>query len=211
MRPEIPRLFLVTNDQVVRRSDFLKRAELAMRAAPGCGLQLRAHGLSTANLWQLARQLHWLAWDAGASLWINDRIDVALAVRAEGVQLGVRSLPTAAARQVLGTCCRVGRSVHDVAEAVQALGDGADMVMLGNVFATASHPGRRALGVEALRRAAKAGRPIVAIGGITPERVPMVVREGAWGVGALSGVWSADDVAAAARRFVTALEDASRP
>ncbi len=206
----LPRLFLVTSDDVVEDAAFLERAASALVAGgPVCALQLRAHRATGGRMWRLARQLKAAAEGARATLWLNDRIDVALAVRAHGVQLGTRSLEVALARRLLGSSYWIGASVHSPAEAGEGLARGADVALLGSVYETASHPGRPALGLEALRQAA-GSRPIVAIGGITPERVAEVMGTGAWGVAVLSGVWQERDTAEAVRRYRQAVADAVR-
>lgn len=210
MSRPLPRLFLVTSDDVVEDSAFVERAASALAAGGrDCALQLRAHRATGLRLWQLARQLKVAAESAGATLWVNDRLDVALAVRAHGVQLGARSLEIALARHLLGSSAWIGASVHSPAEAGESLRRGADVAVLGNVYSTTSHPGRAPLGLEALRQAA-VSRPIAAIGGITPERVAEVIGTGAWGVAVLSGVWQAEDAAGAVRRYRQALADAVR-
>jgi thiamine-phosphate pyrophosphorylase len=202
----IPRLFWVTNDEVVAGADFIEHARAVMTAAgSACAIQLRAHGLSGRRFCELAARLRELTGETGAGFWINDRVDVALALRADGAQLGRRSLPVDAARRLLGRGCRIGWSAHDPSEVEARLADGADVVVLGNIYATASHPERAPLGSEAVRRACSSGRPIVAIGGISPERVREVIAAGAWGVAVLSGVWWVTDPAAAANRYVRIL------
>ncbi len=206
----LPRLFLVTSDEVVEDTGFAERAASALVAGGcDCALQLRAHRATGGRLWKLARDLKTAAEKVGATLWLNDRVDVALAVRAHGVQLGARSLEIERARRLLGSAPWIGASVHSRAEADESLGCGADVAVLGTVYATASHPERAPLGLESLRQAA-VGRPIVAIGGITPERVAEVVGAGAWGVAVLSGVWQVEDAAGAVRLYRQALADAIR-
>ena len=141
----LPRLFLVTSDEVVADSSFVERATAALAAGGSeCALQLRAHGATGARLWELARELKARAESAGATLWLNDRVDVALAVRAHGVQLGVRSLEITGARDLLGTAPWIGISVHSPDEAGESLAVGADLAVLGSVYPTASHPERAA-------------------------------------------------------------------
>ncbi|UCC73334.1 MAG: thiamine phosphate synthase [Gemmatimonadota bacterium] len=205
----MPRLFLVTGADVVERPGFVEIATAALVAGGcGCALQLRGHGLNGCRLWQLARDLRPAADAAGAMLWINDRVDVAVSTRAHGVQLGRRSMPISEARRLLGAAVWIGASVHSPGEAAGAISAGADVAVLGNVYETASHPERAALGREALRQASFGGRPIVAIGGISPERVSEVMESGAWGVAVLSGIWGAGDVAAEVRRYRQALAEA---
>lgn len=206
---EIPRLHLVTNDEVVNRSDFLDRAGAAMAGGGHrCALQLRAHGRKGAEYWNLACLLKAAALETGASLWINDRLDVALAVKSDGVQLGSRSLATAEARAALGRSCLIGRSVHSPSETAGAFEAGADMALLGNIYSTTSHPERAPLGCEAIRESAVVSRPIVVIGGITPESVAEVVEAGAWGIAVLSGVWRSANPGAEVSCYLQALDEA---
>ena len=78
-----------------------------------------------------------------------------------------------------------------------AVEEGADFLVVGSIYETASHPGRAAVGTGLLREAARLGRPVIAIGGITPERVPELKAAGAYGVAAIRALWQADDPAAA--------------
>lgn len=202
----LPKLFWVTDDTIISRADFLRRARSAMEAGgPVCAVQLRAHRSSGSRLYELAVRLRAVATETGARLWINDRVDVAIAVRADGVQVGRLGLAVEEARRVMGRACPVGCSVHGPDEAKRCVEQGADLVVLGNVFATASHPDRTPIGLDALRRVAALGRPIVAIGGISTERVEQVMEAGAWGVAVLSGVWAAADSGAAAERYARVL------
>lgn len=209
LRSRIPRIFWVTNDRVATAPDFLGRARAAMAAGGGeCAVQLRGHGLSGRRLTELALALAESTAATGAGVWVNDRVDVAIAVRAEGVQLGRRSLPLQAARALLGRSCWLGASVHTPGEAERRFEEGADVVVLGSVFPTSSHPERGALGLEAVRVAAASGRPIVAIGGIGIERVQETIEAGAWGIAVLSGLWDHDDPAARAGAYAEAVRAA---
>ncbi|HSG81521.1 MAG TPA: thiamine phosphate synthase, partial [Gemmatimonadota bacterium] len=157
---QLPRLFLVTRREVVSQPRFVERAAAALLAGGrGCALQLRAHGLKGRSYWEIALQVADAARDAGAQLWINDRIDIAAAVRADGVQLGAASLPTEEARRILGHSAWIGRSVHSAEDALRALDSGADLALLGHVYPTSTHPGATPLGLDEVRGAA--GRPVV--------------------------------------------------
>ncbi|UCF20982.1 MAG: thiamine phosphate synthase [Gemmatimonadota bacterium] len=205
----LPRLFLVTNAAVVGDPGFADRAAAALAAGGNrLALQLRAHEIAGRELLRLAQQLKAVCAETGSQLWINDRVDLAVVSRAQGVQLGTRSLSPGVARRLLGEDCRIGYSVHSVGEAVARLGEGADVALLGSVYASASHPGRRPLGASAVREAAAGGRPIVAIGGISANRVLSLIEAGAWGIAVLSGVWGSSDQAAEVRRYLDALEAA---
>ena len=89
------------------------------------------------------------------------------------------------------------RSVHSIDEARVAVGEGADFLVVGSIYETPSHPGRTGVGTGLLREAARLGRPVIAIGGITAERVPELKAAGAYGVAAIRALWQADDPAAA--------------
>jgi len=129
-------------------------------------------------------------------------LDVALAVPTAGVQLAHGSLPVSAAR-ALNPLWWIGRSVHDLAEAQAARTAGADYLVVGPVFVSASHAGRTPLGLERLRAIASAvdGLPVIAIGGITADRVREVRNSGAYGVAAIRALWDDVEPAVAARRM----------
>jgi thiamine-phosphate pyrophosphorylase len=144
---------------------------------------------------------------AGAQLFVNDRIDVALVAGADGAHLGRRSLPVRAARLVLRAGTRVGVSVHDPSAARAAAADGADFAFLGTIYDTPSHPQGSTTGPWTIADAAATapGLPLLAIGGVTPERVSEVLRFGAYGVAVLGGVWDAQGPGAAVERYLGAL------
>jgi thiamine-phosphate diphosphorylase len=153
MKQVLPRLFIVANADIAGKRGF--RGQLEQVLAVGgtlCAVQLRAHGIPGKRVLELAAELWRLTRRNQAGLWINDRIDVAAAVRADGVQLGSRSLDLDSARRVLGQSCWIGRSIHAAAEVGLV---GADIYVLGNIFETASHPGRAPLGVVAVHEAAR--------------------------------------------------------
>jgi thiamine-phosphate diphosphorylase len=166
----------------------------------GSDLAFHARGreLTGLELYSLAVQLSNLP----SFLFINDRLDVALAVPTAGVQLGHGSLPVASAR-ALNPLWWIGKSVHDLAEAEAARTEGADYLVVGPVFDTASHPGRTPLGLKRLKAIVSAaeGLPVIAIGGITAARVREVRGSGAYGVAAIRALWEAAEPAAAARRM----------
>jgi thiamine-phosphate pyrophosphorylase len=160
-------------------------------------VQLREKDLPGRPLLALAERLRRVTADRGASLFVNDRLDVALAVDADGVQLGERSFSTSVARESLPGRL-VGASVHDVDAAAASE---ADFVVFGPVFAT---PSKAAFGpphgLPVLAAAARAARvPVVAIGGIEPSRVAAVRAAGAHGVAVVRAILAAADPAAATK------------
>jgi thiamine-phosphate pyrophosphorylase len=170
-------------------------------------VQVREKDLGAADLAFLCRRLLGPARDAGAMLVVNDRVDVALAVGADAVQRTSISLPVDDIRAVAGRRLRIGVSVHSLEDAVDAELKGADWVTYGPVYDT---PSKRRYGApQGLQRLATVARglriPVIAIGGITPQRVKEVRQAGARGVAAISSILAADSPADATRRFLEAL------
>lgn len=199
-------LHVVTDDAVLARADFSARAREVMAAGGTClALHLRGPRTGGRRMFELASELVGAAGEAGSLLVVNDRLDVALAAGAHGVHLGARGLAPADARAVAGDAVMVGVSVHTPEEAdAAALGD-VDYVFAGNVYETASHPERAAAGLGLIAEAVEDALTVIAIGGVTPERVPELRRAGAGGVAVLSGVWGADDPARAVERYLEVL------
>lgn len=204
MTVALPRLHAVTDERVAGHPDLEQVAAALARGAPGLALHARGHTLKGLEHYQLAVRLC-PSPSAPARLLVNDRLDVALAVRADGVQLSGASLSVADARR-LNPEWIVGRSVHSLAEARAAHDEGPDYLLVGPVFATATHPGATPLGLEALRDVAGLGVPVIAIGGVTADRAGAARAAGAWGVAAIRALWDAPDPEAAARAFATELE-----
>ena len=139
---------------------------------------------------------------------VDDRVDVAVAAGAEGVHVGRHDLSAAVARQLLGSKRIVGGTANGLDEARRCFGLPLDYLGVGPVFGTRSKANAPPpLGLPALARiAAECPFPVIAIGGITPERVAPVLECGAWGVAVLSAVVCADDPGAAVARFRAAID-----
>jgi thiamine-phosphate diphosphorylase len=149
-------------------------------------VQIRERGVDDRVLQALVRDALALARGTTTRVVVNDRLDVALSVAADGVHLPEAGLPIAAVRRLAGERLLVGRSVHDAASA--AASRSADYLIAGSVFATASKPGRvEALGLSGLREIVSAAGecPVWAVGGITAETVGVIAECGARGVAAI--------------------------
>lgn len=154
------------------------------------------------GVFELTRRLRPLTRSLDRLLIVSDRLDVALAAAADGVHLGARSLPTTAARRLLQPGMLLGRSVHNLDEAGQAEGEGADYLFLGPVFCTKTHPGRDALGLDTYKEAVLRTKiPILAIGGVTGENVRLIAQAGGRGAAAIRAFYHTRDAAEAARAF----------
>lgn len=207
----LPRLHVVTSDEVLAADGFLDRARSLLAAhGPELALHLRAPSGPVRRLLTAAEALVAAAGDAGALLVVNDRPDVALAAGVPGVELGHRSIPVQAVRTLMGDDVVIGYSAHGAPEAASAAENGADFVLIGTIWASASHPDREGAGVGRIRdTVAATTAPVVAIGGVTPGRAPAALAAGAWGVAAVRGVWETDDPVAAAASYLHQLNVAS--
>jgi thiamine-phosphate pyrophosphorylase len=170
-------------------------------------VQLREKDMPASDLYGLALRLR-QAIGSQALLLVNDRIDVALAAHADGVELGGTALPTEIARK-LAPDLLIGRSVHDAANAGAAVADGADLLVVGTMFNSRSHPGMTPAGPPLVRKVAAISTvPMVGIGGITPANATQVISAGASGVAAITAITMALDPKDAAARLVAAVNEA---
>jgi thiamine-phosphate pyrophosphorylase len=164
-------------------------------------IQLRAKELTTREFFDLANDVREYTCSAGCLLIINDRVDVALACRADGVHLGQEDLPLDIARKLMGDAL-VGISTHDLGQAQEAVSRGADYIGFGPIFATVTKStGYTPRGIETLHEIRRAVRlPIVAIGGITEHNVAEVWQAGADSAAMISGLLGAEDIETTAKR-----------
>jgi thiamine-phosphate pyrophosphorylase len=196
MRP-LPRLHAITDAEVLAADDFGVRAAAIAAAGPAVALHARDRAAGGAALARAAARLVALARPPEAAVFVNGRPDVAAAVHAHGVQLSSADLAPADARRVFAAGW-IGRSVHGADEAARAVAEGADFLLVGSVYESASHPSRPAAGLDLVRRAVALGRPVIAIGGIDAARAGEVRAAGAYGIAAITALWRAPDPAAAA-------------
>lgn len=205
-RPDFD-LYLVTDRRLTGGRELVDVVEQALIGGVQA-VQLREKDLGGAELFHLAQTLKDVCARRRAQLFINDRIDVALAVDADGVQLAGASMPIGAARELLGENKLIGASIHSLHEAQQAVRDGADFVLFGPVYFTPSKAAYGApQGIDRLKEVVeKISIPVYAIGGITAENVEEIKKIGARGVALIAAVMSARDPAAAARAIVSRLK-----
>lgn len=170
-------------------------------------VQLREKDLAVRDLLGLAKAFREATRRRRARLMINDRADVALVADADGVQRTQASLPVSALRRIAPVGFLIGASVHSTAEAREAVEEGADFLVFGPVYDTPSKrrygPPQGLAALEAVTRVA--GRPVLAVGGITPPRVVEVLGAGAAGVAVISAILSASRPADATKAFLDAL------
>ena len=195
MRP-LPRVHAFTDAAVLSAADFGVRAAAIAAAGSSVALHARDREGTVAGLAAAAARMLALARPAEASVFVSGRPDVAAATGAHGVQLSATDLSPADARMLLPRGW-IGRSVHSVVEARAAVDEGADFLVVGSIYRTPSHADRPAAGPDLVRETASLGRPVIAIGGITPERARELRALGAYGVAAITGLWHSPDPAAA--------------
>jgi thiamine-phosphate pyrophosphorylase len=200
-------LYLVTDRRQTRGRDLLEVLEQALDGGVKA-IQLREKDLSGKELFDLAEQARRLCDRYQASLFINDRVDVALAIDAAGVQLGKPSLPIAAARMLLGAQKLIGASIHSAEEATLAQDKGSDFVVFGPVYFTPSKAAYGApQGIAALKKIVETvPLPVYAIGGITSEKISELRAVGVHGVALISAVISADNPGDAAQTLLRLLK-----
>jgi thiamine-phosphate pyrophosphorylase len=203
-----PSLYVVLDRAAARGRDLVELLALAL-AGGSRMIQLREKEWPSGRVLPLAEKLRAACAAAGATFIVNDRVDLALAVGADGVHLGQDDLPARAARPLLRPGMILGVSTHSVEQARAAQADGADYVAVGSMFATTSKADFQLVGPDLMRKLRGEIRvPLVGIGGITPDNVSEVIQAGADGVAVISAVCAAPDPKAAAARFLTQIRAA---
>jgi thiamine-phosphate diphosphorylase len=195
----LPRLHAITDERIARRVDL--DDILNSLAGVDMAAHARGHALSGREHYDLSVRL---SARPAVRLFVNDRLDIALAAGAEGVQLSLSSLLPADARR-LAPDWWIGCSVHSLDEARTARDWGADYLLVGPVYHTTTHPTASPLGLEALGAIVQLGLPVIAIGGVTPQRARELAGAGAYGVAAIRAIWDAADPHEAARSLLEAV------
>lgn len=170
-------------------------------------VQLRAKDATARELVQMGQAIRALTRAYNATFIVNDRLDIALAVEADGVHLGQDDLPVPLARKIAGEAFIIGVSAETVEEAKRAEAEGANYLGVGPMFATATKPDAGTpIGPQRLRDIkAAVAIPVYGIGGITLENAPLVMQAGADGICVISAIIGAPDPADATRQFLTML------
>lgn len=196
------RLYLIT-DRKQTKLPLPEAVSLALKAGVKA-IQLREKDLPIRDLLDVARQLRKVTNEFGAKLFINDRVDVAIAVDADGVHLGHQSMQPRPVRRIIGRHKLMGVSTHNLSEAKAAEGGGADFITFGPVFFTESKAGfGNPVGLKSLNEVKKSVKiPIFGLGGIKSGNIKQVLSHGAYGVSMISAVFAADDIQKAAEAMI---------
>ena len=208
---KIGKFHVITDTDLQNRFSHIELTEKAL-AGGADTIQFRAKSGSIKGMICTAGQMKKLCLKAGVPLIINDRVDIALAVGADGVHLGQDDFPVPLARKLLGTDAIIGGSAGNVKEALKCLSDGVDYIGSGPVYNTNSKSDAgAAIGIENLRIITeRIPLPVIAIGGITPCAIHELLEAGAYGVAVISAVCMDNDPENAARRFKAGLDDYER-
>ena len=173
-------------------------------------IQLRIKNASTREMIKIGKKIRELTKEYDALYFVDDRLDVALATNADGVQLGPEDMPISLAREIAPNLI-IGASVYSLEEALQAEKERADYLGAGSVFPTPTKAGVRVIGVEGLRKIVKSVKiPVVAIGGINHKNARDVLKTGVDGIAIISAIMGAEDVKKATEEMKKIIEEAIR-
>mgnify|MGYP001829024368 FL=1 len=205
-------LYLVTDRGLARGRSTLDIVSAAVSGGVTC-VQLREKDCSTLEFIEEALAIKKFLNTRQVPLIINDRLDVALAVRADGVHLGQSDMPLEMARKIVGRSMLIGISAESVQDAVEAEKGGADYLGVSPIYATPTKSDTAApLGLEGLREIRKRVKiPLAAIGGLNASNAAEVIRHGADGVAVVSAIVAADDPGTAARKLKQIIDGARNP
>jgi thiamine-phosphate pyrophosphorylase len=206
----LPGLYAVVDAEVASAHGWAL-VDLAAAVLDGGAMlvQVRGNALSSAELLQVSRRIVALAAPYRAAVVVNDRADLAMLAGAAGVHLGQDDLSPADARAIVGRDALVGVSTHSTDQIAAAPRAAVSYIAVGPVFGTTTkHTGYEAVGLDLVRHAAAGGSDVVAIGGVTLERVGQVFAAGATSVAVITDLLTGGDPAARTRAFVDAAEAA---
>jgi thiazole tautomerase (transcriptional regulator TenI) len=211
--PPLPVIHAVTDSSAVLQKNFIDRAKAVMTALGSKGaVHLRCSRASGKQFYDIATELVALQSATGCWLIVNDRVDVASAVGARGVQLASHSLQVREALAVAPDIL-VGASVHSLEEAVDAEQAGASWCVAGTIFETPSHKGRAPARLEFVAKVAESVLiPVIAIGGVTPQNMPDLIMAGAYGIATIRGAgWHPDETSMADENLMITRMPGVRP
>ena len=211
MKPRVDYSLYLCTDRGLMTSDTIEEGvELAIKGGATI-VQLREKQCLGREFLALARSVKEVTDAYEIPLIINDRVDIALAVDADGVHLGQNDIPAAAAREILGEHKIIGVSANNEDLALRAQKDGADYIGVGDVFGTSTKENTRHVSMERLKSIRKTVKiPMVAIGGIHAGNIEQLRGTGIDGIAVISAVLGARNITAAAEEFVELLEEVRR-
>ena len=200
-------LYLVTNSDEMDRDEFLRRVEAALKGGVTL-VQLREKDMSGREFYTLAMEVHAITKKYDVPLLIDDRLDIALAIGAEGVHIGQSDIPVHIARKILGDEMIIGATAKTVEQAIEAERDGADYLGVGAIHPTTTKVKTVLTSVETLDEIADSiSIPIVAIGGLKRNNLEVLKGSGASGIAVVSAIMNAEDPEASSVELLNKLKE----
>ncbi len=187
-------LYAVTDRTWTGKQSLYEQVEAALKGGVTC-VQLREKELEEAALLQEAIELKALCHRYGVPFFINDNVDIAIKCGADGIHVGQEDMAAGSVRAMVGKNMIIGVSVHSVAEALEAVKNGADCLGVGAMFSTSTKQDAGVLPRQTLSDICRAvDIPVVAIGGLSRENIPQLAGTGVDGVALVSAIFSAQDI-----------------
>lgn len=209
MRPEMDYSLYVCTDRDIMTTDTLEEAvELAIKGGATI-IQLREKDCTSREFYELALSIKDITDAYEVPLIINDRLDIALAVHADGVHLGQSDIPVQVARNVMGPNCIVGATANTLEKAKEAWQSGADYLGVGDVFGSVTKNDTKPVELKELKKICDTVKiPVVAIGGISKKNIHLLKDTGVAGVAVISAVLGQTDITAAAEELISGSPEA---
>lgn len=201
------KLYLVTDRDVLGERDLIQSVEAAIKGGTTI-VQLREKNCSSKDFYELALKVKEVTLKYNIPLIINDRLDIALAIEADGLHIGQEDLPLTVARKIVGKDMIIGVSATTLEEALLAQKQGADYVGIGSVYPTNTKLDAKPVSLEELHVIREAiSIPIVGIGGINEDNVIDLMKTKIDGVAIVSAILGKEDIKAAAENFIMKMND----
>ncbi|WP_461832383.1 thiamine phosphate synthase [Aquifex sp.] len=203
-------IYLITDDKYFKDRDLYETIEKALQGGV-TAVQYRFKNKTTREMYEELLKLRELTRKYNADLVVNDRVDLALAVDADGVHVGKEDLPPEAVRKIVGDKMYIGYTANSLEEVKKAQELPVDYIGFGSIYHTSTKENYRYVGLDALKEAVSISKkPIVCIGGIMPYRVPEVIRAGCRNIATSAGILGFEDVKKAAESFRRAYQETMR-
>ena len=203
-------IYLITDDKYFKGRDLFETIEKALQGGV-TAVQYRFKNKDTRQMYEELLKLREITKNYGADLVVNDRVDLALAVEADGVHVGKKDLPPEAVRKVAGDKLYIGYTANSLEELKEAQKLPVDYIGFGSIYPTSTKENYKLVGLEALREAVRISeKPIVAIGGIMPYRVHEVIKAGCRNLAISAGILAFEDVKKASEEIKRAYQKTMR-